>query len=134
MKTSCYKQYKGKNGIGISLSCPNSWKGELYPKLAPSSHLLYSKKSGLIDEIEYEKRYRVETLAKLDPSKVYEELKDNVLLCWEQPVFNNKEKIINEGVGFCHRHIISKWIFENLNIEILEWQPKIKSYTITHLC
>jgi len=133
MKTSCYKCYKGKAGVGISLSAPSFWNGPDYPQLAPSSHLLYDIKSGVIDHIEYEKRFRKEVLSKLDPMKVYNDLKDNVLLCWEQPVFNNEGKIINEGAGFCHRHIISKWIFENLNIEILEWQPEIKSYNITHL-
>ena len=111
MKTSCYKCYKGKsNGVGISLSAPSFWNGPDYPKLAPSSHLLYAIKSGTIDEIEYEKRFRKEVLAKLDPMKVYEDLKDNVLLCWEP------------AGEFCHRRIVAAWIHENLGVEVPEWK------------
>lgn len=109
MKTSCFKCYKGNAGVGISYSSPNSWNGPDYPSLAPSSHLLYDIKSYVIDQMEYEKRYRKEVLSKLDPTKVYEDLKNNVLLCWEP------------AGEFCHRRIVAAWITENLGIEIPEW-------------
>ena len=109
MKTSCYKSYKGNQGIGISLSSPNSWNGPMYNALAPSWNLLYSIKSGLIDQTEYEKTYKEEVLEKLDPAKIYDELKDNVLLCWEMPE------------EFCHRRIVAQWLETALNISVPEW-------------
>jgi uncharacterized protein (DUF488 family) len=35
--------------------------------------------------------------------------KNSVLLCWENPG------------EFCHRRIVASWIFENLKIEVPEW-------------
>ena len=111
MKTSNFKTYKGGMGISICLYPPLDWTGAQFLSLAPSRSIFFAKKAGEIDEKEYEKRYKKEILSKLNPKDIYEQLQKNVLLCWEPQ---------NQ---FCHRHIISKWIKSELNIEIPEWQP-----------
>lgn len=133
MKTSCFKYYKGDNGISIALYAPKSWKGDHFPALAPSRQLLTDIKSGAIDHYEYEERYRKEVLSKLDPLQIYNDLRGKVLLCWENPVFDKNGNIFNKNEGFCHRHIISKWIWEKLNIKIEEWKTeksKIKTISL----
>ena len=48
-------------------------------------------------------------LNELDPYQVFKELGENsVLLCYEKPG------------QFCHRHLVAKWLMDNLNIKILE--------------
>ena len=124
MKTSCFKYYTGDMGVAICLYPPIDWTGLNFIPLEPTPEIFFQKKSGKIDEKEYEKRYREEVLSKLDPKQVYNMFRDNVLLCWEEPVFDKNRNIINEGKGFCHRHIIGKWIWENLRIETQEWRSE----------
>ena len=112
MKTSCFKYYTGDLGVAICLYPPIDWSGLRFPALAPTPSIFYDIKAGRIDQKEYERRYREEVLAHLDAQQIYNTFKSNVLLCWESP-----EK-------FCHRHIVSRWIFENLNIEVPEWNIK----------
>jgi len=111
MKTSNFKIYKGDMGVSICIYPPLDWTGAQYLPLAPNRQTFYAKKANEIDEKEYEKIYREETLSKLDPQKIYDRFFNNVLLCWEPPG------------EFCHRLIVSKWIFENLGIKVPEWQP-----------
>ena len=111
MKTSYFKYYTGDMGVAICLYPPIDWVGLQFPALAPTPSIFYAIKSGKIDEKEYEKRYREEVLSKLDPQEIYNMFKNNVLLCWEQQ-------------GFCHRHIVSAWLQENLEgVEVPEWRP-----------
>jgi len=110
MKTSNFKTYTGEDGIAICLYPPLDWRGGVFPSLAPSRQTFFAKKADEIDEVEYEKRYREETLSKLDPAKIHETLKGRVLLCWEP------------AGEFCHRRIIASWIQEKLGIEVPEWK------------
>jgi hypothetical protein len=111
MKTSCFKCYTGDMGVSICLYPPIDWIGMQFPVLAPTRDIFFAKKSRKIDEKEYEKRYREEVLSKLDPQKIYNMFKNNVLLCWEES-------------GFCHRKIVSQWLRETLNVEVPEWNIK----------
>lgn len=132
MKTSCFKYYRGDMGVAICIYPPAGWDGMQFPALAPDRQTFYAIKNGSITQEQYEKLYRENTLARLDPREVYNMFKNNVLLCWETPVLDNNRNIINKGAGFCHRHIISHWIWENLKIEVREWSPldeKIKTST-----
>lgn len=109
MYTSYYAKYKGNNGISIAGKCPSFYKGKEYKKLAPKYTWWKNWKDGLIDNNEYIKLYYETVLNKLDPQQVYNELGENaVLLCWE-----NKDK-------FCHRHIVAKWLENNLNVKVTE--------------
>jgi hypothetical protein len=118
MKTSCFKCYKGNNGISIARRSPITYNGPEYFLLQPDSKTFYDIKNGIIDEVEYEKRFRNNTLSKLNPQEVYETLKDKVLLCWEP------------AGEFCHRRIVASWFKEELGIEVPEWKAsdeKIKN-------
>lgn len=111
MKTSNFKDYTGKNGVSICLYPPHDWVGAQFPMLAPERQTFYEKKSGHIDDKEYEKRYREEVLSKLDAQKIYDMFYDKVLLCWCD-------------IGkFCHRRIVAEWIQESLGIQVDEWTP-----------
>jgi uncharacterized protein (DUF488 family) len=73
--------------------------------------LFFARKAEQIDDAEYERQYKEQILDKLDPKEIYNALQGSVLLCWE-PVGQ-----------FCHRRIVSQWIFDNLGIEVPEWIP-----------
>ena len=109
MNTSYFAK-SGKHPKAICITAKRPWfyKGRIYPKLGPKSWFLKKyKKDG--DEDFYTEQYYKEVLDGLDPKKVYEELgEDAILLCWE-------------GSGkFCHRHIVAKWLSENLGVKITE--------------
>jgi hypothetical protein len=81
----------------------------VYKPLCPSWNLVMSYKSGKITKEQYTDHYYSEILDNLDPAKTYQELgEDSILLCWER------------SDKFCHRHIVSKWLMDNLNINIKE--------------
>jgi hypothetical protein len=112
MKTGCFKTYKGKDGISIARRSPAYYNGPEYNLLNPDAKTFYDIKSGKIDEVEYEKRFRQNTLSKLNAQEVYNTLKDKVLLCWEP------------AGEFCHRRIVADWIKEELGIDVPEWKPE----------
>ncbi|MCL2177106.1 MAG: DUF488 domain-containing protein [Firmicutes bacterium] len=72
------------------------WKGETYPALSPTPDMLKIE-----DEKQYRDLYYARVLNKLEPEKVYADLKDAVLLCYE------KDK-------FCHRHLVARWLEEHI--------------------
>jgi hypothetical protein len=112
MKTSCFNKYTGDMGVAVCLYPPIDWAGLRFPALAPTSNMFQEIKSGKINKIEYEHRYREEVLGKLDAGYIYIMLKNNVLLCWEPPG------------EFCHRRIIASWIKEELGYDVPEWNLK----------
>jgi len=124
MKTSCFKEYTGDMGVSVCIYPPIDWNGLRFLPLEPERSMFYAIKNKQLNQKKYEQLYKENVLSKLDPQKIYNMFRDNVLLCWEEPIFDKNYNIINEGDGFCHRHIISKWIWENLNIEIKEWRKE----------
>jgi len=108
MKTSCFKYYTGNKGVAICVYPPNNWTGPRFLPLEPSRDMFFNVKQGRITREEYIKQYN-EQLEKLDAKEVYEVLKNNVLLCWE-----------NSG-AFCHRILVAQWIKDKLGIEVPEW-------------
>ena len=111
MKTSSFKNYKGDNGIAICIYPPTDWSGPRFPALEPERADFYKIKGGSMSNEEYEESYRKNVLARLDAQKIYDSLKDYVLLCWEKPG------------DFCHRRIVAAWLFESLGIIVDEWNP-----------
>lgn len=110
MRTSYFAKFNDeKFGVSISRVTPK-WSNitKEYKALAPSWSLVSDYKSGKIDKDGYTKRYYEETLSKLDAKKVYNDLKDKVLLCYEK-----------KG-DFCHRHIVANWIENELGIKVEE--------------
>jgi len=100
--------------ISISNSIPREIKQRLpniitYKPLCPTWKIVQDYKRQIISKDEYSKIYIGCFLDKLNATRVYQELgEDAILLCWERP-----DK-------FCHRHIVSNWLSNSLNIQITE--------------
>jgi hypothetical protein len=87
--------------VSIARSTPGFYKGPRYEKLAPSWELIRAYKDEMLSEDVYEAVYRSEVLSKLTPDIIRADLLDGtILLCWERN-------------GFCHRHIVNSWLWEN---------------------
>ena len=112
MKTSCFKYYTGDMGVAICIYPPIDWTGLRFPALEPDRNAFFAIKHSVITQEQYEKLYRGNILSRLDPKKIYAMFQNNVLLCWEDPG------------EFCHRRIVAKWLEENLEIEVPEWNIK----------
>jgi hypothetical protein len=96
----------GLTPISIAMAARH-FTGILYRKLNPDISYLTD------DPIDYEPKYNKKLLS-LDANIIFNELKslskgkDIVLLC-------------NEGEHlFCHRHLVARWLTDNLNIKVVE--------------
>lgn len=117
IKTSSYKNYDNiKNSISISFDRGEDakYQGECYPTLAPKKEFwrIWKDNIGKVPELEnnyfYIREYYKQVLSNLDIEKVYRELKDKTLLCYEDSEY------------FCHRHIVAAWFELVLGVETLE--------------
>lgn len=109
MKTSYFaKASEYPTAISIAGRAPEGFRGRQYKKLAPKVWFFKKyKEDG--DEACYTEHYYAEVLNKFDAREIFEELgEDAILLCWEAPG------------KFCHRHLIAKWLMEELGVEIRE--------------
>ena len=109
---------KNKRLISISRFTPKWFKEDYNAlELAPSSKLLKDYKDGLVDEAGYDKRYKEETLSKLDPKEIAKKYKDSIFLCYES------------DDDFCHRQIVADWLRDNgENIEEVVNEIKISIF------
>jgi uncharacterized protein YeaO (DUF488 family) len=106
IQTSYFANFRNfpenKKKISISRFTPKWFKEDYNAlELAPSAELLKDYKDGLVDDAEYDKRYKKETLDKLDPKEIAKKYKDSIFLCYE----TDKE--------FCHRQLVANWLREN---------------------
>jgi len=122
MKTGCFNWYNENNGVAICIRPPKSWRGEIYSPLAPPLDTFISIKSGKISQDRYTEEYKKKILSNIDPYIILEIFKDKVLLCWETPLFDENGNILNISNHFCHRHILSGWIFKETGTLIKEWR------------
>lgn len=114
--TGNYTNCKGNMCVSISgdRGKKANFSGLAYPTLAPRLNFwqIWYDNIGKIPEEEntryYIHEYYEQVLKKLDPYKVFDELDNSILLCYE----NEKE--------FCHRHLVAFWLEENLNIKVNE--------------
>jgi len=107
LKTGSFKNCgKMENSISIALWAPRWYKGGSYPQLAPLRHMLKME-----DEEECRRLYYSKILAKLDPQKVYEDLRGKILLCWED---------LSKG-EWCHRRMVAEWIESELGLKVPEF-------------
>lgn len=90
----------GLKCVSISLWSPKGIVIDKYPQLAPTKDILTEYKTDP-NEARYCIRYINEVLKKLDVDKVYRDLDNCILLCYEKTP------------DFCHRHIVSKWLREH---------------------
>jgi len=102
MKTGHYFNTKGlDNCVAISRGAPKWFRGERAMILAPTWDMLKRN----YDQDEYIKK----VLSKLDPSVIYEQYQDNIMLCWER-------------IGdVCHRHWFSEWIEDGTGEKVEEY-------------
>jgi deoxycytidylate deaminase len=99
------------HAVAICRGVPRWFKGRIYDPLRPSWKLLQEAKDGTISHEDYERCYRAEVLAALDPARVRQELGDDaILLCWERPD------------APCHRRLVARWLEEALGLEVPEHQ------------
>ena len=88
------------------------WTGDVYEPLMPSWDLINKAHNGECSEEEYQEQYHEEVLFLLDPLDVYEYLgSDAILLCHE------KYDDILSGEKFCHRHMVARWLEEQLDLQ-----------------
>jgi uncharacterized protein (DUF488 family) len=107
MNTSFFAKYRGDKGCNIALYPVKGFRGISYPDLYPSwYYVMEYKKTG--NKEAYIKEYYTEVLNKLDPQKVYDELNDYTLLCYEK------------SGDFCHRRVVADWIERSLGINVPE--------------
>ena len=100
IRTSYYRNVSPSddNLVSISRSEPPGFQDiESYPALAPSKFLLNDYKAGRITDAQYTVLYEGDVLAMLPVDKVAKDLEGKTLLCWE-------------ARGFCHRHLVAKWL------------------------
>ena len=113
IRTSCFKKSKNEaHTVSIARSdFPWTMKGyrfEKYPDLMPSLSLLRAWRAEKITKEAYMQRYYNETLRKLDPQKVYNDLDGKILLCHEPPG------------AFCHRRLVARWLESSLDVKVEE--------------
>ena len=118
IKTSSYKDFKSDLFKTVSISGDRGkqegYEGTCYPKLAPklSFWKKWHENIGVVSEEEnnkfYIEEYYKQVLSFLNPEKVYEELDNSILLCYE------------DSDEFCHRHIVSAWFELFLDVEVCE--------------
>ena len=108
INTSCYKNFQTELYRSCSISSDGGrnfgYKGDVYLPLVPKGDFLkvWEDNKGKISEEEntryYIEEYYKEVLSKLDPQKVYRDLRYSTILCYENPG------------EFCHRHVVSSWL------------------------
>jgi len=107
MNTSYFAKYRRVTGVNIAIKPAPGFAGPSYPDLFPKwSFLKKYKEDG--NEADYTREYHAQVLSKLDPNKVYDDLKDSTLLCWEK------------SGEFCHRRLVAEWIEKALGITVPE--------------
>lgn len=113
-RVSKYKEL-GLYPVSIARFNPKGTNFFTWSAVAPSEDILRDYKSGKIDEIEYEFRYRLQLQnrdvlsdLKFIENKISSNYKGVVLCCYEK------------SDSFCHRHILASYIKEKFNIDIQE--------------
>ncbi|MBN1548273.1 MAG: DUF488 family protein [Syntrophaceae bacterium] len=111
MKTSYFGNSPNRdnpNAVSIARWPPRWWGNRpRYIALAPSADLLKRSKAGL-PWPDYVTEYKQTVLDRLDPAKVYADLSNAVLLCWE----SSDEQ--------CHRRLVAEWLEKALDVKVPE--------------
>ena len=116
--TSSHNNWKTNMYRTVSISgnrgADANYHGKCYPDLAPklSFWKIWHNNIGIISDEEnnryYVEEYWKQVLSKLNIEKVYRELDDSTLLCYE------------DNMEFCHRHIVAAWFELFLGVEVPE--------------
>ena len=124
--TSSHKDWQSDKYTTYSISMNRgrsaNYQKACYPDLAPNPSFwrIWKNNIGTIPEKEnnkyYIQEYWKQVLSKLDPKKVYNDLDNSVLLCYES------------NMEFCHRHVVAAWFELLLNVKVPE--AKANDYQI----
>lgn len=113
--TSYFNKYNQISHIGncisIAIGTPVWFKEQTYSELFPTWKMVKDFKI-FNDEKKYIEEY-YNILNKLNPQKVFNDLNDNIILCWEK------------SGKFCHRHLVVNWLRENsksFNVEFYSFE------------
>lgn len=135
MKTSYFsyfnKHSRPSNCVSIATKTPE-WFGkcDTYPSLFPGWKIISPYKGAVkalekgtyfqidgipITSMEQLNEWYIETyyttiLSKLDAKKVYEDLKDKTILCYEK------------SGDFCHRYVVAAWLKIELGVSVKEYK------------
>ena len=118
IRTSSHKDWQSDRYKTYSISGNRGkdagYHGKCYPELAPklSFWKIWHDQIGKISEEEnnryYIQEYWNQVLLQLDVEKVYRELDNSILLCYEPNTY------------FCHRHIVAAWFEILLGVSVPE--------------
>lgn len=103
--------------VSISLQQPRfSNRFPEYPSLFPDWKIIKYAHDRNYDEesFQYYRREYYAMLDKLNPEKIYKDLENCTILCYESP------KDLISKKKFCHRRMVAGWIEETLGIVISE--------------
>ena len=110
MKTSYFGHPAVKNNpaaVSIARFTPIWWgPGRRYLVLAPSADLLHRFRAGL-PIAEYNREFNA-YLDSLDPLRIWRDLQDSILVCYERPGEH------------CHRRLVATWLENILKVTIPE--------------
>ena len=102
--------------ISICGKAPDGWKGLEYRKLAPKWWFFKEWKENHDNDF-YVRNFKKEVLDRLDPHKVWDDLRKLsngapfALVCYEKPD------------DFCHRHLVAEWL-RDAGYEISEFHKQ----------
>ena len=112
--------------VSIALYPPLWFEGLRYSALAPTRHMFQERKSGLLSDTDFERRYASDVLGKWP---THEELladlsrflganapagtEEVTLLCFEKP-----------GL-LCHRRFLAEWL-ESRGVAVPEWEAPVR--------
>ena len=109
------KEYEQKGLTPIAISGkPPKWfpqEHRHWKQLAPSWDIYSKWKNGEIDDQQYTLRFISERLEMLDKQHLL-----RILLALDNPIL-----LCYEKEDFCHRHIVAKWIKDNLKLNVEEF-------------
>lgn len=118
IRTGNYKDFKDTKYLTVSISGDRgkgaNYDGNFYSPLAPKLSFwnVWHNNIGKISEEEnnryYIEEYYKQVLTNLDPEEVYNKLRYNILLCYE------------DSNQFCHRHIAAAWFELMLGVKVFE--------------
>ena len=111
MKTSYFGNPAIKNdptAISIARFTPRWWgPGRRYIRLAPPIDLLNRYRNDRLPWEDYVREYHA-WIEPLDPRKVWNDLQNCIIICYEKPGQN------------CHRRLVAVWLENSLNVVISE--------------
>ena len=107
-----FQQPNDPRHISIAARAPDFFLGDVFSVLYPKWGFFQQYKKDH-DTLAYTRAYYEQVLSKLNPEEVFSILdklpKDSILVCWEAPG------------EFCHRRIVAKWLEDNLDIKVPEY-------------